>query len=318
MRPLPTGAEAVVFDCDGLLVDTEACATVAETAIFAAHGHPFGPEQKALVIGRTVEAAGEAMAQYFGRPDAGAEIAADLLQRVRKELSRGAAALPGAVDLVRACRAAVPVAVASNSPRELLDAALWSAGLADCFTHSFAADEVRSPSPHRSSTSRRAQPSVRPRSIPSPSRTRPRASPRHVLPGSMSRPYPPFREPASTTTGWATAWPTPHCRTGPGAGPGNRGVTLLRPPAPSHRRRPQPLRPHGAVRAEAAAGGQDDHRGHGRQGVGGRDERQGALGGFVGAVEEVRHGQQDDRPHGDVQLQRGERQERAAHFPAPS
>ncbi|MGW4288233.1 hypothetical protein ACWEIK_15000 [Streptomyces sp. NPDC004673] len=33
-------------------------------------------------------------------------------------------ALTGAAELVRACRAAVPVAVASNSPRELLDAAL--------------------------------------------------------------------------------------------------------------------------------------------------------------------------------------------------
>ncbi|GGT82470.1 HAD family hydrolase [Streptomyces coeruleorubidus] len=147
MRPLPTSTEAVVFDCDGLLVDTEACWTVAESAIFAAHGHPFGPEQKALVIGRTVEAAGEAMAQYLGRPGAGAELAAELLERVRQELSRGAAALPGALELVRACRAAVPVAVASNSPRELLDAALRSAGLADCFTYSFAADEVRSPKP---------------------------------------------------------------------------------------------------------------------------------------------------------------------------
>lgn len=147
MCSLPISAEAVVFDCDGLLVNTEACWTVAETAIFAAHGHPFGPEQKALVIGRTVEAAGEAMAQYLGRPGAGAELAANLLERVRKELSRGAAALPGAAELVRACRAAVPIAVASNSPRELLDAALWSAGLADCFTHSFAADEVHSPKP---------------------------------------------------------------------------------------------------------------------------------------------------------------------------
>lgn len=147
MRSLPTSAEAVVFDCDGLLVDTEACWTIAETAIFAAHGHPFGPEQKALVIGRTVEAAGEAMAQYFGHPGTGAELAADLLERVRKELSRGAAALPGATELVRACRAAVPLAVASNSPRELLDVALWSTGLADYFPHSFAADEVRSPKP---------------------------------------------------------------------------------------------------------------------------------------------------------------------------
>ncbi|MBL1088294.1 MULTISPECIES: HAD family hydrolase [Streptomyces] len=147
MSSLPTNAEAVVFDCDGLLVNTEPCWTVAETAIFAAHGHPFGPEQKGLVIGRSVEAAGEAMAQYLGRPDAGAELAAELLTRVREELSRGAAALPGAAELVRACRAAVPIAVASNSPRELLDVALWSAGLTDCFAHSFAADEVRLPKP---------------------------------------------------------------------------------------------------------------------------------------------------------------------------
>ncbi|MFF7964165.1 HAD family hydrolase [Streptomyces sp. NPDC007903] len=147
MRSLPAATEAVVFDCDGLLVDTEVCWTVAESAIFAEHGHPFGPEQKALVIGRTLEAAGEAMAQYLGRPRAGAELAAELLERVRKELSRGATALPGAAELVRACRAAVPVAVASNSPRELLDVALWSAGLAGCFTHTFAADEVRSPKP---------------------------------------------------------------------------------------------------------------------------------------------------------------------------
>ncbi|MFF0381339.1 HAD family hydrolase [Streptomyces sp. NPDC004286] len=147
MRSLPARAEAVVFDCDGLLVDTEACWTVAESAIFAEHGHSFGPEQKALVIGRTVEAAGESMAQYLGRTGAGAELAAELLARVRKELSRGAMALTGAAELVRACRAAVPVAVASNSPRELLDAALWSAGLTDLFTHTFAADEVRSPKP---------------------------------------------------------------------------------------------------------------------------------------------------------------------------
>lgn len=147
MRSLPTSAEAVVFDCDGLLVNTEVCWTIAEAAIFAAHGHSFGPEQKALVIGRTVEASAAAMADYFGRPGAGAELAAELLERVRKELAAGAAALPGAAELVRACRAAVPIAVASNSPRELLDTALESAGLAAHFTHTFAADEVASPKP---------------------------------------------------------------------------------------------------------------------------------------------------------------------------
>ncbi|GHF56639.1 haloacid dehalogenase [Streptomyces mashuensis] len=147
MRSLPVTTEAVVFDCDGLLVNTEDCWSVVEAAIFAEHGHPFGPDQKALVIGRTVEDAGQAMADHFGRPGAGAELAAELLARVRKELARGAAALPGAVELVRACRARVPVAVASNSPRELLDAALEAGGLTDLVTYSFAADEVRSPKP---------------------------------------------------------------------------------------------------------------------------------------------------------------------------
>lgn len=147
MRSLPA-VEAVVFDCDGLLVNTEDCWTVAEKAIFAAHGHSFGPAQKALVIGRTLEAAGEVMANYFGRPQAGAELAAELLKRGRDELERGALPLPGAAELVQACRrASVPIAVASNSPRELLDAALESAGLIDYFTCSFAADEVRSPKP---------------------------------------------------------------------------------------------------------------------------------------------------------------------------
>lgn len=44
------------------------------------------------------------MADYFGRPGAGPELAAELLARVRKELAHGAAALPGAAELVRACR----------------------------------------------------------------------------------------------------------------------------------------------------------------------------------------------------------------------
>ncbi|MCX4527011.1 HAD family phosphatase [Streptomyces sp. NBC_01551] len=147
MRPLPDDVQAVVFDCDGLLVDTEVCWTRAETAIFAAHGHGFGPEQKALVIGRTLAAAGDAMADYFGRAGAGGELAAELLDGVRRELAKGADALPGAVELVKACAAAVPVAVASNSPRELLDTALASAGLAGFFPVSFAADEVESAKP---------------------------------------------------------------------------------------------------------------------------------------------------------------------------
>ena len=72
---LPDEVDAVVFDCDGLLVDTETCWTRAETALFAEHGHPFGPTQKQLVIGQTLESAGVAMAEYLGTPGAGPVLA---------------------------------------------------------------------------------------------------------------------------------------------------------------------------------------------------------------------------------------------------
>ncbi|WP_328606947.1 HAD family phosphatase [Amycolatopsis sp. NBC_00345] len=139
--------QAVVFDCDGLLMDTEPCWTVAETELFARRGLPFGPEQKALVIGKSVEAAAGAMAEVFGEPGTGATIAVELLGLVTEVVAAKAEAMPGARALVELAAAAVPIAVASNSPRALLEAALARGGLADAFPVSVAADEVESPKP---------------------------------------------------------------------------------------------------------------------------------------------------------------------------
>lgn len=147
VRKPSTSAAAVVFDCDGLLVDTESRSTAAESSIFADHGFSFGPEQKAMLIGRTIEAAADNMAAYFDRPGESAVIAAELLKRVHCELEARAEPLPGALDLVRACAARVPVAVASNSPRSLLDLALGTSGLAELLPVSVAADEVERPKP---------------------------------------------------------------------------------------------------------------------------------------------------------------------------
>ncbi|MER0481238.1 HAD family phosphatase [Streptomyces sp. Edi2] len=145
--PLPIELEAIVFDCDGLLLDTETCWSRAEGALFRAHGREFGLAEKQLVIGKTVEGVGEVMADYFGRPGEGELLSAELLEGVRRELADGVAALPGAADLVRACAERLPVAVASNSPRSLLETALGSSGLADLLPLSFAADEVAAPKP---------------------------------------------------------------------------------------------------------------------------------------------------------------------------
>ncbi len=138
---------AVIFDCDGLLMDTEPCWSVAEAELFARRGLSFGPDEKALVIGKSLPAAADAMADVFGEPSAGATIADELLRLVTEVVSAKAEAMPGARELVELTVAAVPVAVASNSPRALLDAALARGGLAGMFPVKLAADEVAAPKP---------------------------------------------------------------------------------------------------------------------------------------------------------------------------
>jgi beta-phosphoglucomutase-like phosphatase (HAD superfamily) len=95
MMCMPTHVDAVVFDCDGLLAETESAWTRAETAIFAEHGHDFGPDQKQILIGGTLASGGEAMAEYFGLPGIGPAIAARLADLVWQELAAGTPALEG-------------------------------------------------------------------------------------------------------------------------------------------------------------------------------------------------------------------------------
>ncbi len=58
-----------------------------------------------------------------------------------------AEAKPGARELVELTAAAVPVAVASNSPRMLLEAALVRGGLSEMFPVKLAADQVSASKP---------------------------------------------------------------------------------------------------------------------------------------------------------------------------
>jgi hypothetical protein len=66
---LPPHVRAIVFDCDGPLLDTDTCWSRAEASLFADYGFGFGAAEKDLLIGRTLKAACDNMA--FGRPGIG-------------------------------------------------------------------------------------------------------------------------------------------------------------------------------------------------------------------------------------------------------
>lgn len=124
---------AIAFDCDGLLVDTETCWTQAEAMILARYGLEFTPEIKARFIGTTIDWTVARMAEWFDRVGQEAEIKAELTQTVAVVIAEQAEAMPGAVELVRAVHGRVPIAVVSNSERQLVELALRHGGLADAF-----------------------------------------------------------------------------------------------------------------------------------------------------------------------------------------
>ena len=138
---------AIVFDCDGLLVDTEPCWTVAESAVFAARGLPYGPAEKALFIGKSVPATVELMAGFFGEVGNDEAICAEVMSTVGDVIDGQAEPMPGALELVRALSGRMPIGVASNSPRRILDITLRRAGLTGVFGAVIAADEVPIPKP---------------------------------------------------------------------------------------------------------------------------------------------------------------------------
>jgi HAD superfamily hydrolase (TIGR01509 family) len=147
-RSLPERVSAIVFDCDGLLVDTEPAWTVGEVAIFAENGFAFGSEQKQLVIGKSISASTDLMAEYFGKPGTGPELIDHLLEMVEEQLLRGLAPMPGALALLDAIGNRVPIAVASNSSRRFLEVSLAGSGLTSRFGVTVSADDVQNHKPH--------------------------------------------------------------------------------------------------------------------------------------------------------------------------
>jgi HAD superfamily hydrolase (TIGR01509 family) len=137
---------AVLFDNDGLTLDTEPAWTRAEVALFERHGSQFTPENKRELLGTApVDAAGK-LERMLGRP--GDELNAELYELVLEEVAAGIEPMPGAVDLLAALRGAgIPVGLVSNSRRGFVERGLRAAGLEGAFAVIVTAEEVARPKP---------------------------------------------------------------------------------------------------------------------------------------------------------------------------
>ena len=141
---------AVLWDMDGLLVDSEPVWTVAEAELAERLGGHWDEDVKAAVVGTRLDVAVPLILRWFGAdptPERVAETSAWLLGRMVQLFAQDLPAMPGALSLLAHLRdAGVPQALVSSSYRVLVDAALMT-GLGP-FALTLAGDEVVHAKPH--------------------------------------------------------------------------------------------------------------------------------------------------------------------------
>lgn len=131
---------AVVFDCDGLILDTESVWEEVQQNVMARHNaEPTATQEKAL-MGTTLEQAVEILAEITG------EDYDSLLVSTRTEflaaLEKDLRFMPGAKEFVELVASKVPIAVASNSWHSALEDKLTRAGIIHLFENLQSADTV--------------------------------------------------------------------------------------------------------------------------------------------------------------------------------
>jgi HAD superfamily hydrolase (TIGR01509 family) len=133
---------------DGLLLETEVLWQRAEGRLFERHGAEFTFEDKLSVMGTSAAFTGEFVARRLGYPaDRAASLIREVSDLMLEELQAEVDARPGAVELVKRLQGRVPLGLASNSPRFLVDAALRSAGFSEPFDAIVCSDDVLRPKP---------------------------------------------------------------------------------------------------------------------------------------------------------------------------
>ena len=122
---------AVLFDMDGLLIDSEPLWLEAETAVMARLGASWSENDQAQLLGGSLERSVRYLLSKATRPAPpeliGEWLMSGILERVRRG---GVPVQPGARELLAAVRqAGLPHALVTSSERSFMDAVLASTGM---------------------------------------------------------------------------------------------------------------------------------------------------------------------------------------------
>jgi HAD superfamily hydrolase (TIGR01509 family) len=138
---------AVVFDLDGVLLDSEPVWDEVRRAVAADAGRPWPVEATGAMQGMSTAEWSAYLTGVVGVPGSPERVAGAVIDRVAERYRRDLPVLPGGVEAVGRLAAVWPLGLASSSPRRLIDAVLAAAGLADAFRVTVSTEEVAAGKP---------------------------------------------------------------------------------------------------------------------------------------------------------------------------
>jgi HAD superfamily hydrolase (TIGR01509 family) len=133
---------AVVFDLDGVIVDSEQVWDEVREEYVHETGGTYTDQSARDMMGMSSPEWSRYMAKSLRVPGTPEEINAAVVERMLARYGEAPPLIPGAVEAVRRIAAWVPLAIASSSNRELIDVVLRVSGLSGDFVATVSSEEV--------------------------------------------------------------------------------------------------------------------------------------------------------------------------------
>jgi HAD superfamily hydrolase (TIGR01509 family) len=133
---------AVVFDLDGVLLDSEPVWERVRRGYVEQHGGHWTPEVQRRLMGMSTEEWSTYLSEVIGDAAAATQVRKTVVGAMQERYRQDLPLMPHAAATVGDLAARWPLGMASASPRVLLDVVLDRAALTDRFAVTVSADEV--------------------------------------------------------------------------------------------------------------------------------------------------------------------------------
>jgi HAD superfamily hydrolase (TIGR01509 family) len=134
--------EAVIFDLDGVILDTEELWNEVREGLAREHGGRWSEQAQADMMGMSSTEWSRYMHDVVGLAEPSEEINREVVRRMLDRYAERLPLIDGAIEAVERIAARWPLGLASSSNMELIDLALEASGLARHFRATVSSEEV--------------------------------------------------------------------------------------------------------------------------------------------------------------------------------